>query len=144
MVTGTPARSASSRWVRPALSRASCSSADDGDGSRGASSSDCVITRSYDSRARRGQDASRTAAVPAMTDKMNTKQFGATPTDTTCPWGGSNSTTRHSCLLDFGVHIGTSAMAAGIGTEVFGASLLSCLNEPGYCAGEPVGDVRRL
>src|ERR1039457_5569580 len=47
MVTGTPARSASSRWLIPALSRASCRSAEDGDGSP-STSYGCVITQSYD------------------------------------------------------------------------------------------------
>src|SRR5271169_5253233 len=47
MVIGTPARSASSRWLISAFSRASCKSAADGDGSFSASCGS-VMTRSYD------------------------------------------------------------------------------------------------
>jgi hypothetical protein len=46
IVTGTPARSASSRWLMPAFSRANCKSADDGDGSP-STSSGRLITQSY-------------------------------------------------------------------------------------------------
>src|SRR3984957_175098 len=47
MVTGTPARSASSRWLISAFSRASCKSAAEGDGSFSMSCG-CVMTQSYD------------------------------------------------------------------------------------------------
>ena len=46
MVTGTPACSASSRWLRPAFNRANCNSAADGEGSP-STSSGWLITQSY-------------------------------------------------------------------------------------------------
>src|ERR1017187_5714399 len=64
MVTGTPARSASSRWLIPALSRASCRSAEDGDGSP-STSYGCVITQSYDT-AGCGPSHPRTGYAPLL------------------------------------------------------------------------------
>src|ERR1039457_2207217 len=58
MVTGTPARSASSRWLISVFSRASCKSAADGDGSF-STSCGCVMTRSYDVGVRQPESATR-------------------------------------------------------------------------------------